>query len=60
MPHPWQNRSPGMMRVPHLGQKFEARPGAGADARAGADAGAPWYADCAGAGTGTGTDAGGP
>jgi len=31
-PHPWQNLSPAMMRVPHLAQKFEARPGTGAGA----------------------------
>jgi hypothetical protein len=28
IPHPWQNLSPAMMRVPHLAQKFEARRGA--------------------------------
>src|ERR1700733_1792963 len=28
-PQPWQNRSPAMMRVPHLAQKAEARPGTG-------------------------------
>ena len=25
-PHPWQNVSPAMMRVPHLAQKLDARP----------------------------------
>src|SRR5690348_3884441 len=33
-PHPWQNRSPVIMRVPHVGQKFEARSGAGTGAGA--------------------------
>src|SRR5690349_17116713 len=28
-PHPWQNRSPVIMRVPHVAQKFEARSGTG-------------------------------
>src|SRR5689334_12508188 len=31
-PQPWQNRSPVIMRVPHVAQKFEARSGTGAGA----------------------------
>src|ERR1700721_2808158 len=42
IPHPWQNLSPAMMRVPHLTQKPEARPGAGACACADG----PWRACC--------------
>src|SRR4029077_1826306 len=55
-PHPWQNLSPAMMRVPHVMQKLEARPGTGAwsCARAGACARAcacacadgPWCTCC--------------
>ena len=43
-PHPWQNLSPAMMRVPHLTQKLEARPGTGACACACADG--PWCTCC--------------
>jgi hypothetical protein len=46
-PHPWQNLSPGMMRVPQLRQKLEARPGTGAGTAA--CAGGPSCACCAGA-----------
>src|SRR5260370_40214728 len=48
-PHPWQSLSPAMMRVPHLAQKPEARPGAGVGAGACACADGPWCACCDGA-----------
>ena len=48
-PQPWQKLSPAMMRVPHLTQKPEARPGTGACTGAGAGSGACACA-CAGAG----------
>ncbi len=43
-PHPWQNLSPAMMRVPHLAQKLEALPGTGVGSGACADG--PWCASC--------------
>jgi len=43
-PHPWQKLSPAMMRVPHLTQKLEGRPGTGACVCAGACADGPWCA----------------
>jgi hypothetical protein len=46
-PHPWQNLSPAMMRVPHWAQKLEALRGTGVGTGACADG--PWCACCAGA-----------
>ena len=43
-PQPWQKLSPAMMRVPHLTQKLEARPGTGACVCSWADG--PWCACC--------------
>ena len=46
-PHPWQNLSPVMMRVPHLAQKPEVVAGTGADGPwCACWAGAPWAGAC--------------
>src|SRR5580700_1170944 len=47
-PQPWQKLSPAMMRVPHLTQKLEARPGTGACswARACSWTDGPWCTCC--------------